>query len=210
MKRATTLILILLSVTILLSSCGVNADPQYVEPLSYQVKTDKDRYNYGEEITIELLFSVDVNGFYEKDNHTYCVKIEESPYYEIIGDSVTYICASEDKIEGLYSDYWYRAVFKIRVTEVYCGTHTPKIMVKCVDNDWLENEIPKDSIHRADSEFPFGIREGAFEFTAVEDGVEFNSFYTNAPIPQTIWQRFLFGLIDFVRYILLTIQNYII
>ena len=192
-------LLIILSMLILFSVVGCGSyedDPQKSPIIHYQIKSDKTKYAYGEEITIEFLFNTVNNGFSEKDGNTYCVKIKESSYYEIIGNREVYTDGSEnnEKIKGEYNDYWYRAVFKIKITKVYCGTHYPEIVVKCVDDDWLDKEIPEDSLNRADQEFPFGVSDKVFEFTAVEDGVEFSPLYSTTPVPKSFFN----SIIDFI------------
>ena len=83
----------------------------HTTPIKYLVTTDDIEYEYGEEITVELLFTTDICTKEAKDGNTYCVKILESPYYEIIGGNEVYTDGSENTevIEGRLSHhfYWY-------------------------------------------------------------------------------------------------------
>ena len=183
MKKSILLIFVL--VLTIFSTVGCNFSvPQASSVLEYQIRSDKTKYDYGEEITIEFLFNI--SGSMEKDGNTYCVKIKESPYYEIIGENEIYTDGSEnsEKHKGEYADYWYKAVFKIKVTEVYCGTHSPEIVVKRIGDDNWFNEVTStgEMYYSGDPEYPFGRFEKQFEFTAVKDGVEFTELYsTQAP-----------------------------
>ena len=156
-------------------------DPPYEPPIYYEVSSDKAEYEYGEEITIELLFSPDI--FLSKLNEkTYSVKIAESPYYEIIGDSEVYAYPSETRdYVGRYYPYWYRVVFKIKVTEESDGMQPVKLYINCTNDNWLK-EVMDDgySLHESDHpDYPFGISCGEyfyFGFEADSKGVHFEDF----------------------------------
>lgn len=205
-KTVRRMALIILSVLMLFSAVGCGSlgnaskDESFQPAIEYQIGFNKDKYAYGEEITIEFLFNTVEGGLSKKDGHTYCVKIQESTHYEIIGKSEVYTDGCEDKetIKGVYANYCYRAVFKIKVTDVYCGTHSPKILVKCVNDNWLDIMIPEDDLNRADPEFPFATSEHGFSFTAVEDGVEVTPLYSTTPAPKPWWYRLISDLIYFI------------
>lgn len=188
LKNIVVIILFVLAIFSLVG-CGYNSDPSYVPPFEYQIKSDKANYDYGEEITIELLFKRSLMD--KKDDYTYCVELKESSCYEIIGDSQVITSGSETIYKGEYADFWYRAVFKIRVTEVYCGTHAPDITVKCLDNNWLEKEISNNLGHSEDGvRYNLGIHYKEFSFTAVENGVELTPLYSTIT-PTPWWKAFL-------------------
>ncbi len=205
-KMVKILFLIIISLLMIFSAVGcsseVFADESYMPPFEFQIKSDKTKYSYGEEITIELLFERSETD--KKDGCTYCIEIKESPYYEIIGDSQVITNGSEtkEKYKGEYADFWYRAVFKIKVTKVYCGTHAPEITIKCVgNNDWLEKEILSNNVHSDDGvSYNFGIHYKEFSFTAVEDGVELTPLYSTIT-PTPWWKSLLQTIVQIINNI---------
>ena len=147
----------------------------YTLPLQHQITSDKEEYEYGEEIEIEILFKEDKRDIYDTDGHTYCVMIAESPYYEIIGDNIAYATNCDEVIYGEgNSYYWYRVVFKIKVTQEMEERQYPCIYIKCVDDDWLDNTVPigNDTMYQSDNpEYSFRIE--LFNFKTDSDGVKF-------------------------------------
>lgn len=192
-KTVKIIVLIIISLLMVFSAVGCSSGSSecesYIPPFEYQIKSDKTKYGYGEEITIELLFKrTDID---KLDGYTYCVELKESPRYEIIGDSQVITSGSKTMYKGEYADFWYRAVFKMKVTEVYCGTHAPDITVKCLDNNWLEKEISNDLGHSEDGvRYNLGIHYKEFSFTAVENGVELTPLYSTIT-PTPWWKAFL-------------------
>lgn len=213
-KIASIFLLLILICTV--TGCSSNTDalsePQYAPPLFYQIKTDKAQYSYGEEVTIEFLFGKNIN-YNTKENSTYCVKIKESPYYEIIGDGEVCVNTSEinEKYSGEYADYWYRAVFKIKIKSDCKGTYAPEILVKCVDDEYIFESMSEGDIHYSgDSEYPFRIPEAKFNFTADEEGVEFCQLYSNVKAPKVYWYTDILRFIgDLIRPIYMLIYNFI-
>ena len=182
MKKTTKIIsLILISIFVTLTIFGCNSsasatDPQIRYPLLYEIKSDKTKCDLGEEIEIEFLFNVNVDGISRKDEKTYSVKLAESSYYEIIGDSIISVDASENsqQIKGKYSDYWYRAVFKIKITEEASETQKLVFYVKCVEDDWLNYIHDETKMYESDDpEYQLRI-ETLNGFKTNSDGVEFS------------------------------------
>lgn len=129
-------------------------------PIHYEASTDKLEYAYGEEITVELLFITDPCTKEASDGNTYCVKILESPYYEIIGDSEVYTDGSENAevIEGNFSYglYWYRVIFKIRINEYSDRERDVDLAIRCVTDNWLLDFLTEKPYHYSgDPEYPF-------------------------------------------------------
>ena len=151
-------------------------------------------YEYGEEIEIEILFNGDDNGIPKKDGNTYCVKIYESPCYEIVGDSELYTDGSDitKLIKGKEFSFWYRVVFKIKVNEPFEGTACPEFAFKCVDDDWLELETKRFAnvgtkyemiglYNTEDPEFPYLLSrvKTGYGFIADADGIKFHREYAS-------------------------------
>lgn len=146
-KVVTTLVLLFILVcsAITLIECtatktGPEAEPP--RPVYYEVKVPKKHYEYGEEITIELLFNPVDPSVFTKSGNTYCVKLNESPYYEIVGDNVVYTDGSENEesIKGRWGgQYWYRVTFTIKVNEEFEGLQHFVIYMKCLEDDWLDH-----------------------------------------------------------------------
>lgn len=218
MKPRNKILLMTLLVLLLFSIVGCNSggsDARYNNILSYQIKSNKTKYAYGEEITIDFLFnSPETEVSPIKDGYTYCVKIKESTYYEIIGDSVVYTDGSENSepIEGEYLEtYCYRAVFKIKVTETAMGigAHAPNIVVNRVGDEGWHDQIfnNHEPEYSGDPEFPWGnIDPRDFGFTAVEDGVEFTDYYTTYGKP-TFLQRLFKPMVKIINFLIEIFQN---
>ena len=141
---------------------GPTTGPMYghTTPIKYLVTTDDIEYEYGEEITVELLFTTDICTKEAKDGNTYCVKILESPYYEIIGDNEVYTDGSENTevIEGRLSHhfYWYRVVFKVRINEPSGREGDIGLAIKCVTDNWLSDSLTEDPFYYSgDPEYPY-------------------------------------------------------
>mgnify|MGYP003301923674 CR=1 FL=1 len=199
MKRLINNVFLSFIALVLLLTCvgcnglfwGCTIEEKLVPHMPFQIQSDKMEYEYGEVIEIEFLFSRDINGFCRKDGNTYCVKIYESPYYEIIGDSEVYTDGSEitEYILGENKNYlfWYRAVFKIKVNEPFEGNVYPKIAVKCVDDDWLDEATKLfayqdtgfgDSVYNTDDpEYPYMVLKDFYGFTADSEGIKFLDEY---------------------------------
>ena len=199
-----TAIIALLVLTIFsLVGCGNSGDESYIPPFQYQIKSDKATCGYGEEITLELLFKR--SDMDETDGYTYCVELKKSSHYEIIGDSQVVTTGSETAYNGEYADFWYRAEFKIRVTEVNCGTHTPEITVKCIDNDWLEKEVNNNLGHTDDGiSYNLPIHYTEFAFTSSGNGVELMPLYSTIT-PTPWWKSLLkaiFSIVNRIYYLI--------
>ena len=174
--RITALILSVL-ISLFTSGCHSSTIEEIpVAPLRYEIKSDKTEYQYGEEIEIEFLFNVYNNDSLNKDGNTYCIKIKESPYYEIIGDGEVYTDGSENDrlINGEYDTYWYRATFKIKITEETDERQYIEIVAKCIEDDWLLPYCEDNSgLYLSDDpEYPFAILK-SFGFNADSYGVVF-------------------------------------
>ena len=158
------------------------------------------------------MFSVDVNGFAEKDGNTYCVKIKESPYYEIVGENMVYTEGFDIPIKGEYdSPYHYKVEFKIRITEeaMGTGTHAPNIVVNRVGDENWHDEIANyhQREYSGDPEFPWGnIHPTAFGFTADEDGVEFSEYFSTYGKP-TFLQRLFYPILKFINFLIDVFRN---
>ena len=160
MKRiVSVLVALLILLTVLFSAVGCQfgsggstVDPDPVTSIPWQIKTNKLRYFYGEEIEVEFLFSVSINGFPRKDGKTYCVKLAESDDFEIVGDNIVCTDGSEYSEEFKGERWWrqgpwgwrsgrqtytYRVTFTIKVTENVGEAQDFTIYFKCMDDDWL-------------------------------------------------------------------------
>jgi hypothetical protein len=162
--------------------------PLYRPPIKYEVSSNKSGYNYGEEITIELLFSASEPDSAKRNDKAYSVKIAESPYYEIVGDSEVYAYPSENKdYKGQKQSFWYRVVFKIKVTEDSDGMQPVKLYINCINDDWLKEEMDTGSHSMYESDhpdYPFGICCSSifyFGFGTDSKGVQFDDFDNNMP-----------------------------
>ena len=95
--------------------------------------------------------------------------------------------SSDEPYEGYRADgdypYWYKAVFKVKVNKETIGHEGFEIVIKCVDNDWLEPAIREYAFEQTyegnriynseDTEFPFKLPYYTYEFYANSDGVWF-------------------------------------
>ena len=143
-NKILSLVIVLLTLFSVVGCNNHSANESYGYLISYQIKSDKTSYAYGEEVVIEFLFSVIVNGFSRKDGNTYCVKIKESPYYEVVGENMVYTEGFDIPIKGEYdSPYHYKVEFKIRITEeaMGTGTHAPNIVINRVGDENWHDEI---------------------------------------------------------------------
>ncbi len=159
-------------------------DESYFPPIHFEVSSNKSEYEYGEEITIKLLFSAYEPNGVKRNDKTYSVKIAESPYYEIVGDSEVDAYPSETRdYVGRYHNYWYKVVFKIKVIEESDSKQPVKIYVNCVADDWLKEvmDTGEHGMYESDHpDYPFAIccREIVyFGFEADSEGVHFDDFY---------------------------------
>ena len=184
MKKLTSLLLALamLFTALTLSGCGwfrlIPPSPYFCLP--FEIKTDKTEYDYGEEVSVEVIFCSAHTDLECRDGYTYEVKLKESPYYEIIGsDKVTVNgYESDEPYEGIIDnfEYWYRASFKVRITKKTDEMKYLDIGVKCLDNTWLDEWYEfgtgTHTLCRSnDPEYPYAIY--CMGFTADDDGVEF-------------------------------------
>lgn len=174
--RNLRIVALILVFVLLLVSSGCNnystITPEPGYPINFEMSTEKEHYEYGEEITIELLFSPNSSDslFY---NYTYCVKLIESPYFEVIGDSVVYSNRLEngEKIRGKWGYYEHRVTFKIKVYGSINGDRRLHILIGCVDDDWLSNYYWQNSSWQSwDDEFPFTPTDGHVVLRAHQEG----------------------------------------
>ena len=179
MKKAVkvlALLIILIYSIITLIGCtttGPEADPR---PILYEIKVPKKHYEYGEEISIEFLFTPENPGIFTKSDNTYCVKLNESPYYEIVGDNVVYTDGSENEesIKGRWGGiYWYRATFTIKVNEEFEGLQHFVIYMKCLEDDWLATPYDTDAFISDDPQYQYKGNV-YLQYKTSSNGVDFN------------------------------------
>ena len=140
-KIISLFLIVLFATSLLISGTSVSAvEGGMYFPDHWEIKSDKTDYNFGEEITIEVLFSPNNEKTISK-NFTYYIKLAESPCYEIIGDSV--VCAENsdgnEMFKGTHDYFHYRFIFKIKINEQTSEEPHLTFYVNCVESDWLKN-----------------------------------------------------------------------
>ena len=148
MKIRSLLSLILVIATILpsvskcdfLNDTSTGGDAQYLEDFCYSITTDKETYDYGEEIEISL--SLQFSRRNQEDGLDYVIYLEKSPDFEMLGER-EYLFESINQLDYSCSDgseKRFTAKFKIKINEPTYVTKSFDIKVACYSRENKENE----------------------------------------------------------------------
>ena len=149
MKLRSLLSLILVIATVLpaTSKCDFGNDKPYVddydpylEDFCYSITTNKEVYNYGEEIEITL--SLQFSRRRQEDGLNYVIYLQESPFYEMIegGEYLFENINQKDYSCEDGSERKFTAKFKIKINEPTYVTKSLKITVACYSEENKENK----------------------------------------------------------------------
>lgn len=183
-KTLSRFALLVVAISVLLACTGCY-DPggsgvPFSTPIGYVISVDKADYEYGEIITINFLFEPHRIGEY-----SYSVKLQESPYFEIIGENPVHNVNFNSPEEP------YKVTFKIKVVGESEGKVCPKILIKCLDDDGqLYDDVTRidqfKKFYSGDFDYPFAIlgeeHKGiwTFGFTTNSEGIVFSPMKSNS------------------------------
>ncbi len=175
-KILSLFLVVLFATSLFMSGTSVSAvEGGMYFPDHWEIKSDKIDYNFGEEITIEVLFSPNDEKILS-ENYTYYIKLAESPCYEIIGENV--VCAEssdgDEMFKGTWDYFHYRFIFKIKINEQAFEESHLTFYVNCVENDWLKKyyNYEKDPQYSEDPEYDMKIIT-EYDIEVDSDGIHF-------------------------------------
>ena len=179
------------------SVSSIDGDPGEICPIYFKAEVDSGIYGYGDEFEIRLAVTIPNSYF---GGGSLFVKLEESPYFEVIGDG-------EYEVNNFFlsatGSQTHSFIFKLKATNPSAVPEAFDFKIKFKPTDECINSIQhysKDGMwyYDPDSEYFFGFRQLMFMSDSVGIIV---SDWSQKLFYDSINREFLSGIIDRDTYI---------